>query len=190
MTPDQASGGTTGTIAVRRCTADEQGAFFWPTAVSLFGRDVPTDAARRFIALVDPDRLVGAFDGDRIVGSAATHSFEMSVPGGTVPTAGVAAGRPADASAPRRADRHDGRDAGRRRAARRACGRAVGLGGGDLRRFGFGVAAFGSTSGSRGDGLGCSRHPRPASVPGWRTSTRPSASSRASTTPARLSTPA
>ncbi len=37
----------------------------------------------------EPDRMLGAFDGDRHVGSAFAYSFEMTVPGGTVPTAGV-----------------------------------------------------------------------------------------------------
>jgi predicted acetyltransferase len=38
------------------------------------------------------DRIIGAFDGDRVVGAAASYPFEMTVPGGAViPVAGVTA---------------------------------------------------------------------------------------------------
>ena len=38
------------------------------------------------------DRIIGAFDGDRVVGAAASYPFEMTVPGGTsISVAGVTA---------------------------------------------------------------------------------------------------
>jgi predicted acetyltransferase len=38
------------------------------------------------------DRIIGAFDGDRVVGAAASYPFQMTVPGGTsIPVAGVTA---------------------------------------------------------------------------------------------------
>jgi predicted acetyltransferase len=47
------------------------------------------DLERRLMPL---DRFVGAFDGDQVVGAAASYAFDMTVPGGnTIPVAGVTA---------------------------------------------------------------------------------------------------
>lgn len=48
----------------------------------------PEDLAGE-LALVDPDRFYGAYDGDRIVGTAGSFAFTMAVPGVTTPVAGV-----------------------------------------------------------------------------------------------------
>ena len=40
-------------------------------------------------SLFEPDRAVAAYDGDRIVGTAGTFSFDLTVPGGVLPAAGV-----------------------------------------------------------------------------------------------------
>ena len=75
-----------------------------------------------------------AFDGGEIVGGAGAFPFELTVPGGALPCAGVTVvGVLPIASAPRRAAPDDGRAAARRPRARRADRRAVGLGGDDLR---------------------------------------------------------
>ncbi|MGQ0670116.1 MAG: GNAT family N-acetyltransferase [Actinomycetota bacterium] len=37
----------------------------------------------------EPDRTLAAFDGDEIIGGAAAVSFELTVPGGVIPSAGV-----------------------------------------------------------------------------------------------------
>lgn len=39
--------------------------------------------------LAEPDRAIAAYDGDRIVGTAGAFSFELTVPGGALPAAGV-----------------------------------------------------------------------------------------------------
>jgi predicted acetyltransferase len=39
--------------------------------------------------LLERDRLLCAYDGDAIVGTAAVHSFRLTIPGGELPTAGV-----------------------------------------------------------------------------------------------------
>lgn len=39
--------------------------------------------------LAEADRAFAAYDGDRIVGTAGTYSFELTVPGGMLPAAGV-----------------------------------------------------------------------------------------------------
>jgi predicted acetyltransferase len=65
----------------------------WLVAVeSAFGSDVDDDSIGRFQRLLDPLRGFAAFDGDAIVGGAATFSFSLTVPGGSqLPTAGVTA---------------------------------------------------------------------------------------------------
>ena len=40
-------------------------------------------------SLFEPDRAVAAYDGDRIVGTAGTFSYDLTVPGAIVPAAGV-----------------------------------------------------------------------------------------------------
>ena len=40
-------------------------------------------------SLFEPDRAVAAYDGDRIVGTAGTFSYDFTVPGGILPAAGV-----------------------------------------------------------------------------------------------------
>ena len=39
--------------------------------------------------LFEADRAIGAYDGDRLVGTAGIFSFDFTVPGGVLPTAGV-----------------------------------------------------------------------------------------------------
>ncbi|MGH2445347.1 MAG: GNAT family N-acetyltransferase [Candidatus Limnocylindria bacterium] len=39
--------------------------------------------------LFEPDRALGAYDGGRVVGTAGAFSFELTVPGGALPAAGV-----------------------------------------------------------------------------------------------------
>lgn len=46
-------------------------------------------AGDRFIGVVEFDRTLAAFDGEDIVGTGATYSFTMGVPGGSVPVGGV-----------------------------------------------------------------------------------------------------
>lgn len=40
-------------------------------------------------ALFEPDRAIAAYDGDRIIGTAGIFSFDLTVPGGVLPAAGV-----------------------------------------------------------------------------------------------------
>ena len=51
---------------------------------------VPTgEEAERFAKVLPPERMHAAFDGKEIVGGAGVFPFEMTVPGGPVPCAGV-----------------------------------------------------------------------------------------------------
>lgn len=50
----------------------------------------PQEADREVeLAVVDPDRFYGAYDGDALVGTAGSFAQQMSVPGGSLPVAGV-----------------------------------------------------------------------------------------------------
>jgi predicted acetyltransferase len=44
-----------------------------------------------WLAVWEQERSTGAFDGDELVGTAGVFSFEMTTPGGSLPTAGVTA---------------------------------------------------------------------------------------------------
>ncbi|HSJ27063.1 MAG TPA: GNAT family N-acetyltransferase [Acidimicrobiia bacterium] len=81
-------------IDVRAVAADELEALLH-AASGPFGFDFPPDPSHRqafvdrMAATFEPDRARCAFDGDRMVGTLATHSFDMSVPGGSIPVAGT-----------------------------------------------------------------------------------------------------
>lgn len=54
-----------------------------------FGEAPDEETAAHERELLEFDRTLAAFDGDAIVASAAAYSYDMTVPGGSVPTAGV-----------------------------------------------------------------------------------------------------
>lgn len=54
-----------------------------------FAEDTAGPRAERFRALIEWDRSLGAFDGDRLVGSTLGLTFTMTVPGGPRPVCGV-----------------------------------------------------------------------------------------------------
>ncbi|HEX8004232.1 MAG TPA: GNAT family N-acetyltransferase [Mycobacteriales bacterium] len=56
---------------------------------SVFGGDYDEQEAAAWAPLIELDRSHGAFDGGRVVGSAGVLTFDMTAPGGPVPTAGV-----------------------------------------------------------------------------------------------------
>ncbi|MDQ1619030.1 MAG: hypothetical protein QOE19_1599 [Actinomycetota bacterium] len=76
------------TYAVRTL-GDEDWADFLETDSHAFGATVPVEAAEFERGMMEPGRSIGAFDGDAMGGIAAAYSFELSVPGGVVPAAGV-----------------------------------------------------------------------------------------------------
>lgn len=65
----------------------------WPAFAAVdyeaFNSTYPQEIADRWREVMEPDRLLSAFDGDQMVGCAAALSFEMTVPGGPIPVAGV-----------------------------------------------------------------------------------------------------
>ncbi len=58
-------------------------------AETAFGEHLRDDDVAIFEPVFEGDRAIGTFDGDRLVGTAAAFSFEMTVPGGVLPTAGI-----------------------------------------------------------------------------------------------------
>jgi predicted acetyltransferase len=54
-----------------------------------FAETVPDRDAELWNKLLEPERALAAYDGDRIVGSAAAITIDLTVPGGILPVAGV-----------------------------------------------------------------------------------------------------
>ncbi len=54
-----------------------------------FGRFPEEDMLDRWTRIHEMERMHAAFDGDNVVGGAGAYSFDMSVPGGSLPCAGV-----------------------------------------------------------------------------------------------------
>jgi predicted acetyltransferase len=59
------------------------------TAEIAFSEDMPDDMIARVELVADKDRWIGAFDGDRIVGTSGVFTMRLGVPGGELPTGGV-----------------------------------------------------------------------------------------------------
>jgi predicted acetyltransferase len=54
-----------------------------------FLEEVPPEALEQERQVVEYDRTIAAFDGDEMVGSAGAYSFQLTVPGGSTPAAGI-----------------------------------------------------------------------------------------------------
>jgi predicted acetyltransferase len=62
----------------------------WMRAIeSAFGGHARPEDVQNERKVIDPARCLAAFDGDDIVGCASSVVFEMTVPGGTIPTVGI-----------------------------------------------------------------------------------------------------
>ncbi len=68
--------------------AGEARAFFEAGELAFGERPRDSDIAQ-WEPLFEADRAIGAYDGDRLVGTAGIYSFELTVPGGVLPAAGV-----------------------------------------------------------------------------------------------------
>jgi predicted acetyltransferase len=81
----------TDTYPIRAITRAEAVPFF-AVMMEAFGEGEPAaEAAERELITLETDRTAAAFDGDTIVGTSAAYTFALSVPGGTVATAGITA---------------------------------------------------------------------------------------------------
>ena len=54
-----------------------------------FAEPIDDEGAGLLESILELDRAIAAYDGDRIVGNAAAFSFELTIPGGVLPAAGV-----------------------------------------------------------------------------------------------------
>ncbi len=78
----------TDTIELRPFSRDEFAAATELVELAFMLQGRPEDR-EVFAAVLEFERSLGAFAGARMVGTAAAHSFELTVPGGTAPAGGV-----------------------------------------------------------------------------------------------------
>ena len=62
---------------------------FLDSIATAFGEHLTDEAAPIWESVLEFDRAIAAYEGDRIVGNAAALSLELTVPGGVLPAAGV-----------------------------------------------------------------------------------------------------
>lgn len=62
---------------------------FLESVWTAFSESVSEESAPLFEEVLEFDRAIAAYDGKRVVGNAAAFSFELTVPGGMLPAAGV-----------------------------------------------------------------------------------------------------
>lgn len=77
-------------VEIRAITADEFAEFYF-TAELPYAEDLDDEDVAVARELVPLERTLAAFEGDRIVATAASYAFDVSVPGGTAPMAAVTA---------------------------------------------------------------------------------------------------
>lgn len=75
-------------LEIRTCEAHEQERAF-VVCEAAFSESIHPQDTERWSKIVDADRTVVAADGDDLVGTGANFGFEMAVPGGRIPAAGV-----------------------------------------------------------------------------------------------------
>src|SRR5688500_17184370 len=75
-------------IELRSPTPDEVQLFHHAEGIP-FGYDPVPEATARALQTIDPARLLAAFDGAQIVATFGAFDFNLTVPGGVVPTAGT-----------------------------------------------------------------------------------------------------
>ncbi len=75
-------------IEVRRTSKEEQARAI-ETCELAFGWNVRPDDMEAIQKTVEPERTFAAVEGDRFVGAGANYAFELTVPGGHIPAAGL-----------------------------------------------------------------------------------------------------
>jgi predicted acetyltransferase len=73
---------------LRSVSHDEMRTFL-EAVFNAFGEDIKDSFFDAEMLTAEPDRTLAAFDGDAIVGNAGAYSFDLAVPGGRLPAAGV-----------------------------------------------------------------------------------------------------
>lgn len=77
------------TIVVRACADGEEFRSALGAIWQYFGGEPTDESLERFGRVLPLERMHAAFDGDRIVGGAGVFGFDMTVPGASLPCAGV-----------------------------------------------------------------------------------------------------
>lgn len=72
-----------------RTLGDDDWRAFLDVDANAFGVTAPPELEEASRETQEPGRDIGAYDGDVLVGIATAYSFELTVPGGTLPAAGV-----------------------------------------------------------------------------------------------------
>jgi predicted acetyltransferase len=73
---------------IRTATPDDVRAFLAPP-MAAFGDELSDAEFEEWNHLLEPDRLIAAFDGETPIGTAGAYTFGMTVPGGEAAAAGV-----------------------------------------------------------------------------------------------------
>ena len=76
-------------IEVRPCQSVQELGGALNAISHYFGNEQTVEGAEQFAQWIDVERMHAAWEGDAIVGGAGAFTYEMSVPGGSVPAAGV-----------------------------------------------------------------------------------------------------
>jgi predicted acetyltransferase len=76
------------TIEIRTCKEEEFAAAVG-TIFQYFGEEPKENLLANFRRVLPVERVHAAFDGGEVVGSTSSYPFEMTIPGGPVPTAGI-----------------------------------------------------------------------------------------------------
>ncbi len=74
---------------VRPCRDRDELARAFYAIGQYFGRFPDEDMLDRWIQLIEMERMHAAFDGDQIVGGAGAYTYDFTVPGGSLPCAGI-----------------------------------------------------------------------------------------------------
>ena len=77
-------------ITLRSPAPDELRAWIDPL-LSAFAEDYSDPEFQSERPLLEPERLINAFDGERRIGSAGAYTFRLTVPGGEVGASGITA---------------------------------------------------------------------------------------------------
>jgi predicted acetyltransferase len=76
------------TFTIRPITEEERPEFRLVMGL-VFNFEPTEEGEKAFNSILEVDRTICAFDGDRLVGTAGAFSFDMTVPGGVLPVAGT-----------------------------------------------------------------------------------------------------
>jgi predicted acetyltransferase len=74
---------------VRPCRDQDELARAFYAIGQYFGRFPDADMLDRWTQLIEVERMHAAFDGDEIVGGAGAYTYDLTVPGGSLPCAGI-----------------------------------------------------------------------------------------------------